>query len=192
MVGGGSQSSSDKEPDRPPDGAATATPASTTTPKTTGIFGSSTLTPTVTVPDLNAEIRNHPLYSVMTKPRGINGNIPSNSPTNNEDKKMRSFAEIIAEETANRNILVIKLTKITDENGAKAPNLSMEDVGELMFDMMKLAAADCKSVALHTSRYDTKEVLLKPRVDPSPYLTTVPFVFKGHEVSVSRQLSCVT
>ena len=125
----------------------------------------------------------------MTNLRGNDGN-PSNPST--DEKKMRSFAEIIAEEKANRNILVIKLTKMTDATGAKAPNLSMEDVGELMFDKMKLIAADCKSVALYTSRYDTKEVLLKPGVDPSPYITTAPFEFKGHEVSVSRQLSCVT
>ena len=45
------------------------------------------------------------------------------------------------------------------------------------------------TVLLVTNRYDTKEVRLKYDVDPTPYLTTEPIIFCGHEVTVRRQTS---
>ena len=46
---------------------------------------------------------------------------------------------------------------------------------------------------MKTSRYDTKEVKLRPEVDPTPYLTVNnPILFKDHEVEVKRQSSNVT
>ena len=55
--------------------------------------------------------------------------------------------------------------------------------------MIKLKTEDCASVALVTNRYDTKEVKLKPDVDPAPYLTAEPIIFCDHEVTVRRQTS---
>ena len=43
-------------------------------------------------------------------------------------KKMRSFAEILADEKENRNILEIKLTKIHDDEQEKVENLSLERI----------------------------------------------------------------
>ena len=103
-------------------------------------------------------------------------------------KHMRSFAQILADEAENRNILEIKLIKKSsgDSTIPRPENLSLEKVGELMFDVLKIKAEDCIRVALITNRYDTKEVMLKPGVDPTPYLTTEPLTFHEHEVIVRR------
>ena len=107
-------------------------------------------------------------------------------------KQMRTFAQILADEKEKRNILEIKLTKMFVGNeGAqiKPESLSLEKIGELMFDVIKLKASECERVAIVTNRYDTKEVMLKPGVDPTPYLTTDPIIFYDHEVIVRRQSS---
>ena len=107
-------------------------------------------------------------------------------------KQMRTFAQILADEKENRNILEIKLTKKligVDGTQIKPEHLSLERIGELMFDVIKLKASDCQRVAIVTNRYDTKEVMLKHGVDPTPYLTTEPFIFYDHEVIVRRQSS---
>ena len=107
-------------------------------------------------------------------------------------KQMRTFAQIIADERQTRNILEIKLTKISSGgvgNHVKPENLSLEKIGELMFDVIKLKTEDCAKVALVTNRYDTKEVMLKPGVDPTPYLIAEPITFYDHEVIVRVQSS---
>ena len=104
-------------------------------------------------------------------------------------KRMRTFAEILADEKENRNILEIKLTKVHDDNQVKADNLSLERIGELLFDVIMLKPEECERVALVTSRYDTKEVKLKPGIDPAPYITSEPIMFHNHEVVVRRQSS---
>ena len=71
----------------------------------------------------------------------------------------------------------------------KTENLSLEKIGELMFDVIKLKADECERVALTTNRYDTKEVMLKAGIDPTPYLTTKPILFHNHEVRVQVQSS---
>ena len=105
-------------------------------------------------------------------------------------RRMRNFEEILAEEKKNRNILIVKLTKIvTIENGeeVKEKSLFMEDVGELLFEVIKLKVEDCAGLSLSTSRYDTKEINLKPGIDPTPYLRTSPITFKGHLVTITQQ-----
>ena len=92
-----------------------------------------------------------------------------------EKKIMRTFQQILAEEKGNRNILEIKLKKlnVTNEDGTqgKAKYLSIDEVSVLIFDVLKINPDDCQGVALYTSRYDTKEVKLKPEADPSIYLS---------------------
>ena len=107
-------------------------------------------------------------------------------------KQMRTFAQILADEEERRNILEIKVTKRilgSDENQTRPESLSLEKIGELMFDIIKIKAEECVRVALVTNRYDTKEVMLKPGVDPTPYLTTQPIIWCDHEVTVRRQSS---
>ena len=81
--------------------------------------------------------------------------------------RMRSFEEIMNEEKKNRNILIVKITKIvTIVNGkeVKDKNLFMEDIGELFFEVMKVKVDDCAGLSLTTSRYDTKQINLKPSI----------------------------
>ena len=104
--------------------------------------------------------------------------------------RMRSFEEIVADEKKNRNILVVKINKIikiVDGKEVKEKSLHMEDVGELLFEVIKLKVSDCAGLSLSTSRYDTKAINLKPGVDPTPYLTNAPIIFKGHEVTIIQE-----
>ena len=48
------------------------------------------------------------------------------------------------------------------------------------------------NLSLSTQRYDTKEINLKPGVDPKPYLTQEAFAFKGHMVTISQQRTDTT
>ena len=74
------------------------------------------------------------------------------------------FAHIIADEKANRSILEIKSNKMNDGNtrDAKTAKLTLEKIGELMFDIIKL--------------------------NPSQYITRETIIFEGHEVT-ARLLS---
>ena len=103
---------------------------------------------------------------------------------------MRSFEEIIEDEKKNRNILTIKLSKIVnfvDGREERPPSLNLEDIGEIIFDVIKLNVEDTNGLSLNTNRYDTKEIKLKPGVDPTPYLHLTPFEFKQHMVTVTQQ-----
>ena len=102
-------------------------------------------------------------------------------------RKMRTFQQILAEANETRNILEIKLSKMMVDNEGvmgKAKHLSFEDVSILIFDEIGIKPEDCVGVALTTARYDTKEVKLKPGVDPTPYISKGPITFKDHMVEV--------
>ena len=105
-----------------------------------------------------------------------------------DSREMRTFAQILADEKENRNILEIKLRKITtyvDNDQVSVKPISTEDLSVLLFEVIKLKPGDCAGVALYTSRYDTKEVKLRPGVDPTPYLTgSTPIFYKDHEIEV--------
>ena len=121
------------------------------------------------------------------------GNSPPPQPT--PSQTLRSFQQILEDEKANRNILEVKLRKIVKQiegEPVKPANLTLEQVGELIFDVIGVNPSDCAGVALTTHRYDTKEVKLKPKVDASKYLTTEPLVFKDHEVKVRKQTTAST
>ena len=111
-------------------------------------------------------------------------------------KQMRSFKQILAEEKQSRNILELKITKLmVDTDGAmgKAKGLGFEDISVLIFDIVEVKPEHCMAVALSTVRYDTKEVKLKPGVDPSQYTTKdTPITFKDHKVEVTIQSLSVT
>ena len=107
-----------------------------------------------------------------------------------EVKKMRNFEEIIADATANRNILEINLKKniSTEEPNRKQANLTYDQLGELIFDILKISEEDCIRLNFTTSRYDTREVLLKPDIDINPFITTISD-FYGHSVTTRKQSS---
>ena len=107
----------------------------------------------------------------------------------------RTYAQIIQDEKSNRNILEIKLRKITKEADGvtvKPRNLTQEDISELFFDTLKIEPKDCLGIAIFTNRYDCKEIKLRPGVDTTKYVTTNPIIFKDHEIQVKKQLANVT
>ena len=111
-------------------------------------------------------------------------------------KQMRTFQQILNEEKVNRNIVEIKLSKmLVDNDGvmSKAKRIYFEDVSVLIFDVIGIKPEHCASVALSTARYDTKEVKLKPGVDPTQYCTKdSPLYFKDHQVEVRPQSASST
>ena len=109
--------------------------------------------------------------------------------------RMRNFAEILNDEQHHRNILEVKLIRKSETiNGEliKSKTLSEADISELLFDIIKLKVEDCEGIALRTYRYDTKEIKLKRGTNPTPYLITSPITFKGHEVTVKKQMNNLT
>ena len=112
---------------------------------------------------------------------------------NGENVRMRSFEEIVTDAKSNRNILEIHLKKNLDENDAnkKPANITFDQFGELLFDVLKINSDECVRINYASHRYDTREVVLKPSVDLSPYIKEIE-EFYGHSVSTKRQSSLVT
>ena len=92
----------------------------------------------------------------------------------------RSFAEIIAEQKQNRNILEIKFTKITnvDAEGrvTKHINLTFDELGSFIFDILKNSPSDRLRFNYVSGRYDTKEVMFKTGFDLAPYVGNFEFM----------------
>ena len=107
--------------------------------------------------------------------------------------RLRSFEEIIHDATNNRNILEIRLQKNINDSDpqVKPPNLTYDQLGELLFDLLKIKSEDCLRFNFSTPRYDTREVMLKPGVDLTPFITVIND-FHGHTVTTSKQSSSVT
>ena len=110
-------------------------------------------------------------------------------------RRLRNFAEILNEEQHHRNILEVKLVRNSETiNGelVKSKTLTEADLSEFFFDIIKLKMEDCEGIALRTYRYDTKEIKLKRGTDPTPYLTPSPITFKGHEITIKKQMNNLT
>ena len=109
---------------------------------------------------------------------------------------MRNFSQIVEEEKTNRNILEIKLTKITstDANGEtfKPKHLSFDDIGEFIFDVLKINPEDCLSYDYNTGRYDSREIKFKPNINLDQYVRQEPLNFKDHLITTKKQLHGVT
>ena len=71
-------------------------------------------------------------------------------------------------------------------------NLTFDDVSELIFEIINIQFEECIGVDYFTGRYDTREVMLKPDVDSSKYITIDPILFKDHEITVKKMLNDVT
>ena len=101
--------------------------------------------------------------------------------------KLRSFEEIIQDATNNRNILEIRLQKnLSDSDpNVKPSNLTYDQLGDLLFDHLKISSEDCLHFNFSTPRYDTREVMLKPGVDLTPFIKVVQD-FYGHTVTTKR------
>ena len=108
----------------------------------------------------------------------------------------RSFTQIIEDEKANRNILEITLTKITTTDSAgnvlKGPSLNFDDLGELIFDVLKINHEHCLTFDYNTGRYDTKQIKLKHNINTDNYVTLSPITYKEHMITVSKQQHDIT
>ena len=115
--------------------------------------------------------------------------------TNNQNN--RSFSQIIAEEKVNRNILEIRVRKVkvdtskVDEN-INVRSLTFDEVGELIFDILKIKAQDCLTFDYYAGRFDVKQIQFKPGIPLDQYVTQEPLLFKGHEVEVKKQMNNIT
>ena len=56
---------------------------------------------------------------------------------------MRNFAKIMEDEKKQRNVLELKVTKIRPDSGPNPANLTHEDLGELLFDILQVPMKDC-------------------------------------------------
>ena len=109
-------------------------------------------------------------------------------------RKQRSFAEIITEQKKNRNILEIILTKIQTIDAAgkthTRKNLSFDEIGSFLFDILKVNPSDCLRFNYTSGRYDTREVMFKPEVNLAPYLGTYKYL--EHEFFCKKQQSNIS
>ena len=107
---------------------------------------------------------------------------------------LKKYAEIIAMQKSQRNVLEIKIRKNQklDKESENFPNLNFDDISEVIFEIINIQFEDCIGVDYNTGRYDTKEVILKPHVDSSKYITSEPMEYKNHEITVKKMLHNVT
>ena len=103
----------------------------------------------------------------------------------------RSFSKIIEDEQKNRNIIELQITRLSteDEHGVmnRAKQLTFEDLGEFLFDILEIKPEECISFNFTSGRYDLREIKFKPGVDTSPYLRLAPIAFKDHDITVRKQ-----
>ena len=105
----------------------------------------------------------------------------------------RTFNQIIEEEKKNRNIIEIHLTKNTGNTQENQPRqLTFDDLGELIFDVIKIKPEECMTFDYNTGRFDTKHIQLKPNIQVDQFLTNDPILFKGYSVTVKKQLNNIT
>ena len=107
---------------------------------------------------------------------------------------MRSFAQILEDEKKNRNILEIYLKNKPNEDpdSPKPRSLTFDDLGELIFDVLKIDPKDCVSFDYNTGRYDTRQIKFKAGVSIDMYVTKEPITFKDHMITTKKQLHNIT
>ena len=52
--------------------------------------------------------------------------------------------------------------------------LTYDDLGEILFDILKIDPNDCVGFDFNTGRYDTRHIKLKPSIDANAYITSTP------------------
>ena len=92
--------------------------------------------------------------------------------------------------------LELRINKIRTDEAVPPPlnsnNMLAEDVGELLFDILRLNPAHCLAYDYNTGRNDTKQVKLKPGIPVADILAKSPLEFKGFKVVVSQQRLNIT
>ena len=77
------------------------------------------------------------------------------------------------------------LPNISKDN-SKPSNLTHDQLGELIFDVMKIKMEDCLRFNFTGARYDTKEIILRPGVDLTPFIQKHDN-FYDHSVTTKKQ-----
>ena len=85
-----------------------------------------------------------------------------------------------------------KIVRIVNGKEERPMNITTEDLGELLFYVVKLKVEHCAGLSLTTQRYDTKAILLKPNVDSNIYTTPAPLEIKGHEITIYKKRTDTT
>ena len=139
-----------------------------------------------------------PTISDVTKRPGLKTMADAVKNSSGGPTNMRSFAQILEQEKKDRNILELRITKIRTEEALppnynyNSNNMSAEDIGELLFDTLKLNPSHCLAYDYNTGRNDTKQVKLKPGIPVTDILAQSPLVFKDFNVVVSQQRLNIT
>ena len=111
---------------------------------------------------------------------------------------LRKYEEIIAQQKTQRNVLQIKIKKIIPygkdpRDPANQPKgLNIDDLSKLVFEFINVKFEECHGVDFYTGRYDTREIVFKPEVDTTKYITTEPLEFKQHEIVIKKMLNEAT
>ena len=86
--------------------------------------------------------------------------------TSGGSNNLMKYAEIVAKQRAERNVLEVKMKKIltpssvTGEAPKSPKSLTMDEISELIFDVLGIKFEECIGVDYWTGRYDTKEILI--------------------------------
>ena len=100
----------------------------------------------------------------------------------------RTYQQIIADASIaerNKQIVILKLSKIYNPNDSKYKPLSLENtqLGYFIFEVLKVQQEDILGLDLNTGRYDYRELILKHNADTSSYIDKV-HIFKEHRIEV--------
>ena len=75
------------------------------------------------------------------------------------------------------NVLELKVTKIRPESGSNPTNLTHEDLGELLFDVLQVPIKDCLAFDNNNGRYNIKQAKMKWGVPVSKNIGRSPVTF---------------
>ena len=104
--------------------------------------------------------------------------------TGGSSNNLRKYAEIIEAQKSDRNVLEVKIkrknafNRETNETG-NVKSLTFDDISELVFEVLNVQFEDCIGVDYFTGRYDSREIILKPGVDTSSYITSEPIISRS-------------
>ena len=71
-------------------------------------------------------------------------------------------------------------------------NLTFDDIGEFIFNILKINPDDYLAFDFNTGQYDTRQTKFKPGTNTDSFVTAQPINFKDHLISATKQLANVT